>query len=72
MMNRLILVAVCVGIAFSAATAVGQYVVTGPVPVAVYRPIPAVVPMAPVFQPVVPVMAPVVAYRPAFFPAPVV
>ena len=71
-MNRLILVAVCVGVALSSATAAAQYVVSGPMPVAVYRPIPAVVPVAPVFQPVVPAVVPVVTYRPAVVPAPLV
>lgn len=70
-MNRLLLIAVCAAVALSGVSAFGQYVVAGPVPVAVYRPVPVAIPITTVYQPVVPAYAPVVAYRPMVVPAPV-
>lgn len=72
MMNRLLLVAVCIVVASSGTTALGQYVVAGPMPMAVYRPVPVAVPMTTVYQPIVPSYAPVVTYQPPIVPAPIV
>ena len=71
-MNRLILVAVCVIVTSSGVTALGQYVVAGPMPMAVYRSVPVAVPMTTVYQPIVPTYAPVVTYQPPIVPAPIV
>lgn len=79
MINRVLLVAVCVVAVFSGGVASGQYSVAAPVPAVVYRPVPVMVPAVTVYQPVVPAYAPVVAaypplvaYRPMVVPPPVV
>ena len=71
MINRLLLVAVCVMVVFSGSMALGQYFVASPVPVAVFRPVPAVVPVTTYYAPAPPVYGPVVTYSPVALPPPV-